>query len=219
MGIKKVVGSVCLLCLMSFVLCGCTVPTPTTPEPSRETISQKKQKEKVRIEPNVPKNEEVTIQEKHTIPPHPYFQPYSQRTTPTPREKPRTSLSRSEWQIINADEKRMENGMNLSGYKTYCTTLLNEQGTIDIVMTSGSFKNSASSKAIDDYIGAAVATVGKITSNAKWESRKLIIKVGFGKHYEISTSDCRKCVELFNRQLYREMSDYMFAHLREIRNN
>lgn len=210
MGIKKVVGSVCLLSLMSLVLYGCTVPTPTISEPSRETVSQKKQKEKIRIEPELSKQEKESIQR--------FGHKYG-LAEPKKVQRPRTSLSRSEWQIINADEKRMENNMNSSGYKTYCNTLLNEQGTIDIVMTSGSFRNSASSKAIDDYIGAAVATVGKITSNAQWKSRKLIIKVGFGKQYEISTIDCRKTVELFNRQLYQESSDYMFARLKEIRDN
>jgi len=127
--------------------------------------------------------------------------------------------SQSEIQAVNMDEKRMEDNMNLAGYKTYCNTLINEKGTIDIIMTSGSFDDSVSAKAIDDYIGAAVATVGKFTSGAKWESRKLIIKVGFGKWYEISTSDCRKAVELFNKQLYQEASDYTFTHLREIKNN
>lgn len=61
MGIKKIVGSVCLLCLMCLVLCGCTVPTHTASEPSREIVSQKKQKEEVRIESNVAKNEEDNI--------------------------------------------------------------------------------------------------------------------------------------------------------------
>jgi hypothetical protein len=210
MGIKKVVGWMCLLCLMCLVLYRCGDSTPITSERSRKNAIQRKQEEKIRIEPNVPKNEEVTIQEKHTnINSH----------NAEKKHKPRTSLSRSEWQIINADEKWMENNMNLSGYKTYCTTLLNEQGTIDIVMTSGSFKDSASREAIDNYIGAAIATVGKFTSNAEWESRKLTIKVAFGEWHEISTSDCRKVVELFNKQLYQKASNYMFAHLKEIKNN
>ncbi len=63
MGIKKVFGWAFLLCLISLVLCGCTVPTPTTSEPSRKTVTQTKQKEEVRIEPNIPRNEEVTTQE------------------------------------------------------------------------------------------------------------------------------------------------------------
>lgn len=140
-------------------------------------------------------------------------------TKPNLEQKPRKSLTNREFQIITADEQRMENNMNSTGYKTYCHTLLNEEGTIDIVMTSGSFKDSVSREAIDNYIGAAVATVGKFTSNAKWESRKLIIKVAFGKWYEISTSHCRKTVELFNKQLYQKASNYMFAHLKEVKNN
>ena len=61
MVIKKIVGSVCLLCLMCLVLYGCTVPTHTASESSREIVSQKKQKEEVRIESNVAKNEEDDI--------------------------------------------------------------------------------------------------------------------------------------------------------------
>lgn len=186
MKIKRVVEWACLLCLMSSVLYGCTdlgedstrLPAPSIFEPSRETVSPKKQKEKTR------------------------------------------TLSQSEYQMIDADEKRMEAIMNRSGYKTYCTAFLNEVGTIDIVMTSGSFKDSVSNKAIDDYIGAAVATVGSITSQATWESRKLIIKVEIGKWHEITTADCRVTVELFNNARgvieYLKVSDYMFNHLRVI---
>lgn len=59
MAIKCIVG---LMGLMSLVLYGCTVPTPTISEPSRETLSQKEQEEKVRTEPNVPKNKESASQ-------------------------------------------------------------------------------------------------------------------------------------------------------------
>lgn len=61
MGIKKVVVRMCLLCLMCLVLCGCTVPTHTASEPSREIVSQKKQKEKVQTKQIVTKNEEYDI--------------------------------------------------------------------------------------------------------------------------------------------------------------
>lgn len=113
-------------------------------------------------------------------------------------------------------QKVLENNMNLAGYKTYCNIIKNKYGTYDIVMTSGSYKDNASPKAIDDYIGAAVASVGELTAYTKWKSKKLIIKIGFGKKYEILTSDCRKCVELFNRQQYQEASDYLFSHLRNL---
>jgi hypothetical protein len=116
----------------------------------------------------------------------------------------------------------MESNMNSSGYKTYCNTILNEWGTIDIIMTSRSFNDSASSEAIDNYVAAAVATVGgvtRVTNQGKWKSRNLVIKVGFGKRYEISTSDCRKAVELFRYGRYQQASDYTFSHLRRIEGN
>ena len=122
-------------------------------------------------------------------------------------------------ELASRDQKRMENNMNSAGYKTYCNTALNEEGTIDIIMTSGSFKDSASSEAIDNYIAAAVATVGHFANEARWESRKLIIKAGFGKCYEISTSDCTKAVELFRNGWYQQSSDYTFSHLRETKSN
>jgi len=58
MGIKWIVG---LMGLMSLVLYGCTVPTPTISEPSREIISQKKQKENVQTKQIVTKNEESDV--------------------------------------------------------------------------------------------------------------------------------------------------------------
>lgn len=61
MGIKWIVG---LMGLMSLVLCGCEDSTPTTSEPSRETVTQTKQKEEVRIESNIAKNEEILSQKK-----------------------------------------------------------------------------------------------------------------------------------------------------------
>ena len=127
--------------------------------------------------------------------------------------KPRTFLSQSEWDVINAGEQFMQQAMNAAGYKSYCAVMLNEEGTIDIVLTSGSFKDSVSKTVRENYIGAAVAITGVTTSKASWQSRKLTIKVGFGKFYEISTYDCRKCVELFNNHKHQECSNYLFAHL------
>lgn len=118
--------------------------------------------------------------------------------------------------ILETDEKKLENNMNQTGYKTYCTIIKNNYGTYDIMMTSGSFKDSMSSEAVDNYIGAAVASTGLLTSKSEWKARMLIIKVGLGKKYEISTLDCRKCVELFNHDLPQKASDYLFSKLKTI---
>ncbi len=61
MGIKKVVYWECLLCLMSLVFCGCGDSTLTISKPSRKTVTQEKQKEKVQTKHIVTKNEEDDI--------------------------------------------------------------------------------------------------------------------------------------------------------------
>lgn len=114
-------------------------------------------------------------------------------------------------------EKQMENNMNASGYQTYCNTVLNNDNTINIVMVSAGFKDNVTEDDIDNYIGAAVAAVGRITSKMKQKARKLIIKIGFGRQYEILAVDCRKVVQLFNEKKYQASSDYLFSRLKRIK--
>jgi len=127
-------------------------------------------------------------------------------------------MAKDNHQDAEVAEKFMETMMNKAGYKTYCIMVWEEDTYYDIIMTSGSFKDSSSRDAIDNYIGAAVACAGSVTSQAQWKSKNLIIKVGFGEWYEISTYDCRKVVELFDKHQYQEASDYLFAHLKKIKN-
>lgn len=144
-----------------------------------------------------------------------------------PKKRTLTSLLQDEQQAFDTAERLIENRMNLTGYKTYCTIFINKLGDIDIVMTSGSFKDSISDETSDNYIGAAVACVGKATStyvgkatpDINLGTKRLIIKIG-GKSYEITITNCRKAVELWNNARgvieYLKVSDYIFNHLREI---
>lgn len=131
--------------------------------------------------------------------------------------QPRKPISQTDRQKTQITEKSMQDSMNSAGFKTYCTIVLNEYGTRDIIFTSGSSKDSISSKAIDDYIGAAVGAVAGLSPNLPWASRNLIIKVGFGRQFVISTSDCRRTAELFRQGGYQQSSDYLFGQLKEVK--
>jgi len=53
-----------------------------------------------------------------------------------PKKRTLTSLLQDEQQAFYTAERLIENRMNLTGYKTYCTIFINKLGDIDIIMTS-----------------------------------------------------------------------------------